>query len=218
MSTRVITVKGSASLRVKPDQLLISMRLEDQAEGYQETMDAATHSLERMREAVISAGFTATDLKTSDFNVRANYESYRDENQNYKNRFIGYLCEQQLNLRFDLDQARLATVLAALAGSNSNPNLNIQFTVKDQAAVSEALLLSATEQARTKAEILAKASSVKLGDLLSIDYSWVDLNLYSPTRVSMDDRAMLMRASATPEILPEDIEVNDHVTFVWSIV
>lgn len=218
MSTRVITVKGSASLRVKPDQLLISMRLEDQAAGYQETMDAATHSLERMREAVISAGFTATDLKTSDFNVRANYESYRDENQNYKNRFIGYLCEQQLNLRFDLDQARLATVLAALAGSNSNPNLNIQFTVKDQAAVSEALLLSATEQARTKAEILAKASSVKLGDLLSIDYSWVDLNLYSPTRVSMDDRAMLMRASATPEILPEDIEVNDHVTFVWSIV
>ena len=38
------------------------------------------------------------------------------------------------------------------------------------------LLINATENARFHAEILAEASSAKLGDLLKIDYGWLMLN------------------------------------------
>ena len=44
-------------------------------------------------------------------------------------------------------------------------------TVKNPARVSEELLISATENAKTKAEILCKASGNALGQLLNIDYN-----------------------------------------------
>lgn len=73
--------------------------------------------------------------------------------------------------------------------------------------------------AKAKAEILTKASGVTLGELVSIDYNWGELHLYSPTRYEIDPPCMA-RASATPtamDIEPDDIDVTDSVTFVWEI-
>ena len=101
----------------------------------------------------------------------------------------------------------------------AEPELNVQFTVKDKEAVDAALLQSACANAKAKAEILTKASGVTLGDLVSIDYNWGELHLYSPTHYEMDPPCMA-RASAAPtamDIEPDDIDVSDSVTFVWEI-
>ena len=92
-----------------------------------------------------------------------------------------------------------------------------KFSIKDMAAVSEDLLISTTENAKKKAEILAKASGVILGDLVSIDYNWGELHLYSQTRYAMEDKLMKMSESYAPDIEPNDIDVSDTVTFVWEI-
>ena len=70
-----------------------------------------------------------------------------------------------------------------------------------------------------KTEILTKASGVTLGELVSIDYNWGELHLYSPTHYEIDPPC-LARASATPtamNIEPDDIDVSDSITFVWEI-
>lgn len=75
------------------------------------------------------------------------------------------------------------------------------------------------EEYPEKAEILTKASGVTLGELVSIDYNWGELHLYSPTRYEMEDDC-LMKISAAPtamDIEPDDIDVSDSVTFVWEI-
>ena len=214
---RCITVKGQARIHVKPDQVILTIGLSNYDMSYEDTLSAAAESLEKLKAAVMAVGFDQSDLKTSAFDVRINHESYRDDNNDYKTRFAGYICEQNLKLTFDLDQKRLASILNALAESQASPNFDIQFTVKDKDAVSEALLTAATKNARRKAEILADASNVKLGDLLSIEYNRVDVALYSPTHLLMGDEARAMKASFTPEIEAEDIEVHDNVTFVWMI-
>ena len=53
--------------------------------------------------------------------------------------------------------------------------------MKDKEAVDAAPLDSACANAKAKAEILTKASGVTLGELVSIDYNWGELHLYSPT-------------------------------------
>lgn len=70
-----------------------------------------------------------------------------------------------------------------------------------------------------KTGILTKASGVTLGELVSIDYNWGELHLYSPTHYEIDPPCMA-RASATPtamDIEPDDIDVSDSITFVWEI-
>ena len=143
----------------------------------------------------------------------------RDENGNYKQIFVGYRVTHGLKLEFDFDSQRLSKVLGAIAVCIAEPELNVQFTVKDKEAVDAAMLQSACANAQAKAEILTKASGVTLGDLISIDYNWGELHLFSQTQYDMEDACMRM-ASAAPtsiEIEPDDIDVSDSVTFVWEI-
>lgn len=214
---RLITVKGTGNVSVKPDLIIISMNLESHQYDYEKTMKLATDSINALQEVIQLVGFEKSDLKTTSFNVSTHYESYRDKNNNYKSKFDGYLREQGLKLEFDFNTEVLAKVLNAIVKASTDPHLDIQFSVKDKAAVSEELLIRATENARRKAEILATASGVSLGDLVNIDYNWEELHLYSQTRYSMED-SLLKSSSYAPDIEPDDIDVSDTVSFVWDII
>ena len=99
-----------------------------------------------------------------------------------------------------------------------HPQLTIAFTVKDATAINEEMLRSATVNAKRKAEILCEASNVKMGQLLSIDYNWGELNIYSNTRYDMAEDCMPMMAMPKSiDIEPDDIDVSDTATFVWEI-
>lgn len=214
---RLITVKGTGSVRVKPDLIIITMNLESHKYEYNNTMEVAADSIKTLQDAIQVAGFNKKDLKTTSLNIRTHYENYRDENNNYKNKFNGYVCEQGLKLEFDFNTEVMSKVITAIGKSSVDPRLDIRFSVKDKAAVNEELLISATENAKQKADILTKASGVTLGNLISIDYNWDELNLYSQTRYNMEDRCMLLDESCSPEMEPDDIEVSDTVSFVWEI-
>ena len=64
-----------------------------------------------------------------------------------------------MKLEFDFNTGVLSKVLSAVGKAPVEPNLNIQFSVKDKDAVSEELLVRAAENAKKKAEILTKASN-----------------------------------------------------------
>lgn len=214
---RIITVKGTGNVKVKPDLIVITLSLESLHLDYSKTMKLAAEAVEELQKAIGSVGFDRTELKTTNFNISTHYESYRDRDNNYKSKFDGYLCEQGLKLEFDFDNEIMSKVLTSISKVKSEPRLNIQFSVKDKDAVNEALLVNATNNAKRKAEILAKASDVLLGDLLSIEYDWGELHLYSQTRYAMEDQMMKLSESSAPSIEPEDIEVSDTVSFVWEI-
>ena len=86
--------------------------------------------------------------------------------------------------------------------------------------MNDALLREATINAKKKAELLCEASGVTLGQLLTIDYNWGELNIYSDTRYDMaEDCLMALPTSATSiDIEPDDIDVRDTATFVWEII
>ena len=182
-------------------------------------MNTAAKHLEQLRGALVGIGFTKDDLKTTNFNVGTEYESERDKNGNYKRIFIGYSVTHQLKLEFDFDSQRLSQTLGAIAACIAEPELNVQFTVKDKESVNAALLENACVNAKANAGILAKASGVTLGDLISIDYNWGELHLFSPTQYDMEDACMRLSSAAPTsiEIEPDDIDISDSVTFVWEI-
>ena len=154
------------------------------------------------------------------FDVQTRYENVKDRQGNYKREFAGYACSYRLKLAFDFDSKQLAKVISAVADCGAKPELSIAFTVRNPSAVSEKLLISATENARAKAEILCKASGSTLGQLLNIDYNWGELNVYSRTSYEVEDCTqplMSMSKCAAPEIEPVDIDVTDTVAFTWEI-
>lgn len=216
---RTITVKGIGSVSIKPDFVVLSMKLEAKDEEYDKSMDMAAEQLEQLNNSLASVGFEKNAVKTTNFNVDTDYDSYQDEQGNYKRVFSGFVCEHRLKLSFDFDMKKLSQALAAVAKCLAHPELSISFTVKDATAVNEELLREATVNAKRKADLLCEASGVKLGQLITIDYNWSELNIYSDTRYNISERCLMEvpMKEMSIDIEPDDIDVRDTATFVWGI-
>ncbi|HPW52975.1 MAG TPA: SIMPL domain-containing protein [Erysipelotrichaceae bacterium] len=215
--TRTITVKGIGKVTAKPDQVVISMTLEALDKDYEKAMNRASDNLAQLSNLLCYIGFEKEDLKTTNFNVDTDYESERDSKGNYRQIFRGYLVTHDLKLAFDFDVQMLAKALTTVSKCISNPRLSIAFTVKDETAIKEEMLRSAAANARRKAEILCAGSGVQLGELLTINYNWGEINVYSRTQYDNTVQLCMRKAPKSMDINPDDIEVSDTATFVWEI-
>ncbi len=215
---RTIAVTGTGSLRVKPDQAELAMELEAKDKDYQRSVALSSEQLEEVTRALTAVGFAKEELKTSAFQVRADYRGEHDDKGNYIQVFDGYACHFSMKLSFDLDRKRLGETISAIGGCRAKPDLNIRFTVKEPEAVNARLLQAAADNARRKAELLCAASGVKLGQLQRIEYNWEDTPVYSRTAVNADRAVMpMMKNAFRAEMTPEDIELSDSAAFIWEI-
>lgn len=68
--------------------------------------------------------------------------------------------------------------------------------------------------------VLTKAAGVNLKDILTIDYSWGEIQFeYSPMHDGVFRNALMSSDGEELgiDIEPDDIEVSDTVTVVWEI-
>ena len=214
---RTITVKGIGAVSVKPDLIVLRLSMETAEYEYDAAMKAAAEKIDFLNKALEAAGFEKKSAKTADFRVRADYDRLNDGKGNYTSVFMGYKCRHELKIEFDFDTKRLAKALSEISECIAKPEISIDFTVKDSSAVSGELLKAAAKNAREKAEILCAASGAKLGELLSIDYNWGELHLYSATDYDVEDKCMMLSAADDMDIEPEEIKARDTATFEWEI-
>ncbi len=217
--SRTIRVKGIGRVTTPPDYVVISMSLETQETDYERTLELAAEKIEQLNSSLESIGFEKKSVKTTNFNVRTDYERVKDRNGNYKSVFNGYVCSHRLKVEFDFDNKILAQTLYAISKCLAHPEISVSFTVKDPSAVNKELLRSAAVNAREKAQILCEASGVELGELLSVDYNWGELNIVSHTDYMLEEKCMALPVGGLSDmdIEPDDIDVSDTATFVWAI-
>ena len=212
---RTISVKGKGKISVKPDTIKIAITAESSYWNYDETIEQSARCTRILRDAMQNAGLDPKNLKTSYFLINTKYESYRDENDDYKEKFAGYEYHHLTYIQFENDNKILGKVLYELAHCDVKVKFDINYTVKDKEKVKNDLLEKAVKDSTTKAKVLAKASGVKLKEILNIDYSWGEIDIYSSP---MDD-LMVCKAASTYDIDIEadDIDVQDTVTITWTI-
>lgn len=217
---RTITVNGTSVLSVKPDTISIFLTLNNLDADYEKAISASAESLDSVKQHIEEVGFNSTDVKTTNFNVRTEYETEYYEGNRRKNVFKGYNCRHSFKIEFPLDTERLAKTLSAIARADADPELSIAFTVGNSDKIKEEMLENAAENARKKAEILCSASGARLGQLNSIKYDCSSLNLFSETSYSMDKNCL--RAAKTDcapiDVNPQDIELSDSALFEWEII
>ena len=77
-----------------------------------------------------------------------------------------------MKIEFEANNKMLGRVLYTLSKSTSYPSFSISYTVSNPEKYKNKLLENAINNSKEKAIVLANASGVKLGNILSIDYSW----------------------------------------------
>ncbi len=221
---RTIKVTGKGKISVKPDQILLNLYLEDVKENYEETLEQSSIQTEILKDVFENLGFARTDLKTINFNVNTKYERYHDKYNNWKEEFKGYEFQHSLKIEFDANNKLLGNVLYALAHCSVSPKFYINYTIKDKESAKKQLLNKAVMDSKIKAEILAEAAGVSLGDIQIIDYSWEELNfIASPMSkggmaLSICEVACKENNSYDFNIEPDNIVAEDNVTIIWNIL
>ena len=212
---RTIRVKGKGKISVKPDTIKITIKAEGLRWNYDETIEQSTHDTRILRDALKNAGLDPKNLKTTYFSIDSKYKSYHDKNNDYKEKFVGYEYNHSAYIEFDNDNKILGKVLYELAHCDVKVKFDINYTVKDKEKVKNDLLEKAVEDSTTKAKVLAKASGVKLKEILNIDYSWGEIDIYSSP---IDDWMVCeAKSSYDIDIEADDIDVQDTVTITWII-
>ena len=218
---RTIRVTGRGKINVKPDTIELNIFVSKVYPEYAEAMEASAEMTEVLKAAAERAGFDPRDLKTTGFSINMNYEGVYDEKGNWKNKFAGYRYDHNLALRFDADNVKLGKMLWELSDCGADAEISINHTVKDPEPVRNELLAKAVKDSRTKAEVLAAASGVSLGNIISVDYSWGEMQIYNRTVDNLtfgsNSKISMTEESFDMDIEADDIHIRDTVTVIWEI-
>lgn len=213
---RTITVKGVGNIFARADSIEIDINFETTDTDYEKLGLTIAKKVKAIYKTIIDLGYKKEDIKTTNFKLFCRHRYPGKALQDHQREFDCFVCSHSLKLSFDFDSKRLAAVISALGGCGVKLDLDIHFTLKNPMKVHEELLISATQNATAKATILCQAAGTQLGQLLSINYDWNELDIISQTNFDIGKRFQFN--CPAPEIEPEDIAVSDCATFVWEIL
>lgn len=212
-----ITVRSAANVRVKPDYVNILIDIVTRGHDYSVCMSDAAHKIQSLQKALEKVNVNAEDLRTTDFGIDTEWEWIDDANGNRTKRvFAGYKIHQKLKFGFDSNREMIGAILGGIAKSGVNAEFGVQFTVKDASFVQAELFAKASENARKIAEGLSRGVGKKLGDIININYSWHELDVYNEIRV--EGNLCETSACSAPDINPDDLNVSDSVIFTWELL
>ncbi len=214
---RLIRVSGKGRISAVPDLIRLPITLTGVKASYEEATELSTTTTDLLMAAFAEQGFRKADLKTTWFSVDSKYDGVHDERGEYRNIFIGYEFNHQLVIEFEADNTLISRALLALASSGTNAEFRVIYTLKNPEAAKNELLSEAIKDCKAKAEQLARAAGVRLGEITLIDYSWDDLPFSVEPMKSMRAMEDTYSEKMSLAINPEDITLEDTVRIVWTI-
>ena len=216
---RTIRVTGKGKLAVKPDLIELTLSIKDIKKEYDELLKRSSSATNEVKELLEKIGFERKNIKTKSFDINIEYDSYRDKNDKWIEEFKGYSFIHKMKIEFEANNKMLGRVLYTLSKSTSYPSFSISYTVSNPEKYKNKLLEKAINNSKEKATVLANASGVKLGKILSIDYSWSELRISSSPfenkKWFFDEDSEESDYVIDVEI--DDIDVTDTVTVIWDI-
>lgn len=200
-SNEGITVTGSGDMNATPDRADLSFSV--QSEGSTAAQALATNSADSQRliDALKAAGVQAKDLKTEHLDVSPRYDVDK------VTELRGYSASSSVSVRSQpLDRAARLSDVAVRAGADSvsGPSLS----VADRDARYRRALERAFDDARAKAEGLAAAAGVSLGEVTAIVEGGQprDFPIYATAERALDAKTPIEPGS-------EEITASVTVTF-----
>lgn len=132
-----------------------------------------------------------------------------------------YKYVHRMKLEFPADNKRLGKILYALAHCSVSPEFSIEYTVADPEKSKNELLAAAVKDSQAKASVLTEEAGVNLGKIITIDYSWGEIDFVSRPLQEMSLRCCepeeCESASYDMDIEPDDIDISDTVTVIWGL-
>jgi uncharacterized protein YggE len=200
-----IEVVGYAQVAVEPDIASAQVGVQTFSADAVEAVTLNNTSTEAVLTALQALGIAEEDLQTRSFSI----SPQRAFSEGRPDSVIGFWVSNTVEMTLR-DLGQVGQMLQVAVDSGANTIYGLQFTVADPDSVEDLARTKAVEDARRRADTLAEAAGVQVGDVVSMRES--SINVPSFFRGGADSDA----SSAVP-IEPGSVDVSATVEVVFSI-
>jgi len=202
---RTIQVSGRGQVSAQPDQAVVRLGVQTEAESAQAALDENNERMSAVISTTLESGVVETDIQTQNFRLEPVYESPDNGSQP---EVVGYRASNVVQITTsDLDG--LGELLDAVVAAGGNTIDGIRFEVSNpeelEAAAREAAMLNAQQ----KAEQLTELAGATLGPVQTI----LETGSASPLPV---EQAAGLAAAAVP-VQPGSQNIEASVQVTWEI-
>jgi hypothetical protein len=159
-----IVTTGDATVRVRPDSALVTVGAVAQAATAAEAQDLVAERIARVIERSKGLGIAEKDTRTSQYRIDPQY-AYE---QGKAPRLTGYQGTQQLALTLHGTEG-VGKAIDALVQNDGALTATVSFMLLDSKAAQADARRQAIEDARAKAEAMAKTAGVTIGKIVSVN-------------------------------------------------
>jgi len=160
-----ITVEGTAEVRSDPEVATVRLGVVAQAPGAQAAQEKANGNAGAILAAVRALGVPAAAVQTSDLSLSPLYPSGGRQDQETEPRIVGYQATNTVSVRLErMDQVGQVIDAGLKAGANRVDG--VDFGLKDEGPARSRALARAVAEARQKAQAIAGALNVQLGEVI----------------------------------------------------
>src|SRR5438067_8364447 len=204
-----VSVAGEGKVQGKPDLALLSLGVSALADDVASARDRESNELDSMIASMKKNGVADKDIQTQQLNIAPEYD-YSAGKQLLKDFRVSNSVTAKVR---DINATGRVVDDAVNAGGNDVQIQAVSFTIDKPDDLQRQAREQAIADARDKADTLAKASGVSLGDAISITEGG---GVQPVPATAAFDRAAGAAAPQTP-IQPGELDVTVTVNVTWAI-
>ena len=154
---RQVTVVGHGEVKAAPDTALISIGVETEGKTAKEALNANNTQAADIQKKLTELKIDAKDIQTSGFNI---YPTYNNNNQ----QITGYRVSNIVTVKIR-DLTKVSGLLDQVVHAGANRIYGISFTVDNPRALLDQARTQAMQDAKARADLLAKAGGASVGEV-----------------------------------------------------
>lgn len=163
---RRISVTGEGRVEATPDMATLSLGVTHEAQEAAAAMSQTSDAVARILERLTGMGLEQRDVQTQSLTLNPVWSNQPDTTPQ-RSEITGYVASNIVTVRVR-DMAALGDILDAVVADGANAFNGLSFGMQEPDGLADEARTQAVADARAKAELLAQAAGVTLGEVVSI--------------------------------------------------
>ncbi len=200
---RQVTVVGHGEVKVTPDTAIVSIGVETEGKTAKEALNANNTQAADIQKKLTDLKIEAKDIQTSGFNIYPTYNSTNNQ------QITGYRVNNTVTVKIR-DLTKVSGLLDQVVQAGANSIYGISFTVDNPRTLLDQARTQAMQDAKARADLLAKAGSASVGEVLMIteNVGSVPVPVMAMAREVAADSASNVPVQAGEQTVGIDVQVT----------
>jgi len=207
-----VTVSGQATVTSPPDEAVVILTVENDGATAPAAMDATSVQTQQVLDRLKSDGIEDSAIQTSSITL---YPIRTYDPNTGKENLAGYRAQNSIKVTLK-DAATVGKVLTAGVETGVSLVSGPEWRLRDDSKAVNEALTKAVANARTKAETLAAAEGVSIGDVVVMSEGSVQVPVVPVYRYDTAGAEEMAKVAATP-VSAGNLDVTATVTVTYAL-